>query len=187
MKRLIALVGTTLSSLALAVAIATPASAASGSAYIGDAIGDQSGGAGWAAASNNARQAADIQGVTAQNYNDYLTISWKMSSVLPSTNTSYMQHVSFTGFLSGQPLSFGVSYNGTSAYATYAGVSPQCTNGEIAFSSNATNNYITLVTPLYCLPNGVNLSDLRAHATVYRGSTLVGEDFVFSGESLPWK
>lgn len=187
MKRITTMVGTVLAAVALAVSSALPASAASGSTTIYDAAGDQWQGDYWASASINARQASDLRQVNVTNDGSYVTITWTMGSVLPETNTSYNQQVNLTGTLSAQPLSFGVIYNGNSATITYAGTSPQCA-GQFGWSRNVNNNTITLVTPLACLPNGQNLSDLRANAQVYRSTTsIVGDDGLSTSQSVPWK
>lgn len=186
MKRFATTIGTALAAIALAVSSALPAHAAVQAVGASDAAGDQFHGSYWGAASLNAQRASDLRYVTVQNDGSNVTIVWEMGSVLPTTNTSYIQQVNLTGYLSGQPLSFSVYYNGNSAAVTYANTSPQC-GGLYSWSRNTTNNTITLVTPKWCLPAGLNLSSIRAHAQVYRDSAnLVGDDSATFSSSLGW-
>lgn len=187
MKRIAMTVGTILGALALAVSSALPANAAVQAVGASDPAGDQWHGSYWGSASTNAQQASDLRNATISNDGNTVTITWTLSSVLPTTNTSYIQQVGLTGYLSAQPLSFNVYYNGNDAAITYASTSPQC-SGLYSWSRNTTNNTITISTPLWCLPNGINLSSISASAQVYRdASSMVGDDNVVFAESLPWK
>lgn len=187
MKRILTTIATTLSALTMAATIAAPANAATGSVTLPDPANDQQRGSEWFSASGNAQKASDLLSANVRNNGSTVTVTWTLGSVLPSTNTSYMQQVGLTGFLSGQPLTFFVTYNGTSAKVTYNNTSPQCV-GQISSNVNTTANTITIAAPLGCLPNGQNLSSIYASADVYRGNLLVGTDITQGNDySVPWK
>lgn len=183
MKRILATLGTALSALALAVTTAVPAHA--GSVWINDAANDQSAGAYWGAASQNARDAVDVRGVNASSSGGVVTFTWHMGAVLPATNTSYSQNVFLRGTMSDRNLDFYVGANGSQAWVYYDHTSPQC-SGYITTTRDTVNKVINLQVPRWCLPNGIALNNINGETEVYRNTgELVGYDS-YAGGSMPY-
>jgi hypothetical protein len=176
-KRILATFGTALFALVLAITAAVPAHA-DGSVWINDPAGDQIAGSYWGAASQNARDAADVRGVNASSSGGLVTFTWHMASVLPTTNTSYSQSVFLRGTMSDKNLDFYVGLNGNQSWIYYDHVSPQC-SGYISVSRDTVSKVINLQVPRWCLPNGYNLNNINGEAEVVRWST--GEVVAYDG------
>lgn len=185
MKRIIATLGSIASGLALVAATALPAQAA-GSSYIADPAGDQYHNTGWAAASTNARNAADLRGISYVSDGSTLHITWEMQQVLPDTNTTNYQNVFAEAVMSGQTILFRVDQNGQlGGNITYGG-SKQCPYNTVIWR-NTTNNTIHIEAPLWCLPAGLRLNAPTGSAYVNTaGGVPVGQDDVGTAPDMPF-
>lgn len=185
MKRLIATLGSIASGLALVATTAMPAHAA-GSSYIADPAGDQYRNTGWAAATTNARNAADLRGISYVSDGSTVHITWEMQQVLPDTNTTYYQDVYADATMSGQNIRFQVLRNGTLGGSITYGGSQQCPFNTVVWR-NTTNNTIHIEAPLWCLPAGLRLNAPTGSAYVNTaGGVPVGQDDVGTAPDMPF-